>query len=186
MGGGDRETIAFIDARRSLYLSPTMPYVPNVKDFLLNAMNLPEDLVSNLQISNVRRIYPRKLPAHRQKTDEERKVVIMLRDAHERDVVISYASNLTGEDRIDIVIPDHLLSLKSQFDSLSYRLRKHVKLTSGNKVQTSLRLDDRSQSLLMAVRMSKEEPWLHYSIRELKELEAKLVKGDEERSGGRE
>ena len=110
----------------------------------------------------------------------------MLRDAQERDVVISYAINLSREARLEIVIPDHLLSLKMQFDNLSYRLRKHVKLTSDNKVQTSLRLDDKSQSLSMAVRMSKEEQWLHYSLKELKELEGKLVSGGAEGEEGEE
>ena len=27
----------------------------------------------------------------------------------------------------------------------------------------------------MAVRMSREDPWLHYSLKELRELEAKLL-----------
>ena len=99
----------------------------------------------------------------------------MLRDVHERDVVISYASNMSGEARLDIVIPDYLMSVKSQFDAMSYRLRKHVDLTSGNKVHTSLRLDDKSRGLSMTVRMSREEQWLHYSLKELRELESKLV-----------
>ena len=113
-------------------MSQTMPNMAQIKDFLLNSMKLPEDLVSDLQILGIRKIHPRKLPIHRQKSDDSRKVTFMLRDAHECDVVISYASNLSGDDRLDIVIPDHLLSLKTRFDALSYKLRKHVDLTSGN------------------------------------------------------
>ena len=178
-----REIVAFIDARRSLIVSPTMPSLPNVKDFFLNEMKLPKDLVDDLQITNIRKIYPRRLPAHRIRNDDTKKVSLMLRDAHERDVVISYAANLSREARIDIVVPDHLLSLKAQFDALSYRLRKHVTLTSGNKVQTSLRLDDKSQSLIMAVRMNREDQWLHYSLKELQELEDKLVGGRSGKGG---
>ena len=177
--GNAKETEAFIDARRSLILSPTMPTLPNVKDFLLNEMKIPFDLMADLQISNIRKIHPRRLPAHRAKQDESKRVAIMLRDAHERDVVISYAAYLSREARIDIVVPDYLLSLKSQFDTLSYRLRKHVKLTADKNVQTSLRLDDRSQGLQMAVRMSRDEQWLHYSIKELRELENKLMESSD-------
>lgn len=178
-GRSSKETEAFIDARRSLILSPTMATLPNVKDFLLNEMKIPFNLVADLQITNILKIHPRRMPAHRAKQDDTRKVSVMLRDAQERDVVISYAVNLSKDARLDIVVPDYLLSLKSQFDTLSYRLRRHVKLTADKKVQTSLRLDDRSQGLLMAVRMDKEEQWLHYSIKELRELENKLVEGAE-------
>ena len=45
---------------------------------------------------------------------------------------------------------------------------------------TSLRLDDRSESLLMAVREEKTEPWLHYSLQELRQLESKLGRMDRE------
>ena len=177
----------FIEARRSLYLSPVIPNVPNIKDFLLSKMQVPQDLVADLEITNIRKIYPRNLPAHRRSTDGEKKVHISLRDSHERDVVISYATNLEPGNRIEIVVPEHLRSLKSQFDNLGYKIRRHASLAGQKKVMTSLRLDDGSQSLVMAVRDNKDEPWLNYSIGELRELESKLGVGEGSvASGGEE
>ena len=43
---------------------------------------------------------------------------------------------------------------------------------------TSLRLDDMSESLVMAVRENRDDPWLHYSYLELKQLESRLNKPD--------
>lgn len=42
---------------------------------------------------------------------------------------------------------------------------------------TSLSLDERSEGLTMAVRENKQDPWLHYSFQELKQLESKLCRG---------
>ena len=181
----DKAITEYMDARRSLCMSPVMPYLPNIKDFLLSKMCLPEDLASDLEITKIRRIHPRKLPAHRESTDESRKVQVSFRDSHERDVVISYATNLQPGNRIEIVVPEHLKPLKSQLDGLSYKIRRHASITSQRKVMTSLRLDDRSQSLVVAVRDKKEDPWLNYSLEELRALESKLVDG-QDRNGTEE
>ena len=143
-------------------------------------MKLPHDLVRDLQISGIRRLHERNLPAHRQAVDQSKRVQISLRDSYERDVVISYASNLEKEARIDIVIPEHLRSLKHQFDGLSYKLRRHAKLSGDKKIMTSLRLDDKTESLTMAVRDEKDQPWLMYTLEELRQLESKLVRTERE------
>ena len=57
------------------------------------------------------------------------------------------------------------------------RLRKHARETGGKKIMTSLRINDKTQGLVMAVRESKEEEWLHYTVEELGQLESKLTKG---------
>ena len=116
----------FIDARRSLYLSPVQPYTPNIKDFLLSKMEIPPEVVADLSISNVRRIHPRKLPLHRQWVDTSKKALVSFRDSQERDMIVSYESNLSGDARMDVVIPDHLMSLKSRLERLTYKVRKHA------------------------------------------------------------
>ena len=166
---------AYLDARRSLIISPSAAHLPNIKDFMLAHLKMPLDVVNDLTISKIKRIHPRNLPAHRRETQPDKKTQFSLNDAYERDLVISYATNLQEGNRIDIVIPDHLLNVKSQFENLSYKLRKHAQLT-GKKVTTSIRLDDRSQGLIMAVKDKKEDPWSHYSLQELKELEGSLTK----------
>ena len=103
-----------------------------------------------------------------------------MEDAHERDLAISYSTNLKGEDRVEMVIPDCLISLKSQLDSIAYCLRKHSERTGGSKISTLLRLDDTTESLKLAVREKKEEGWLYYSLTELKQLESSIIGAPEE------
>ena len=170
-----RMTEAFIDARRSLVVSPAVANMANIKDFMLAFMKMPIEVVKDLNITRIKQIHPRNVPAHRIGAEQLKKAQFSLADAYERDLVISYATNLQEGKRIDIVVPDHLLHMKSQFDNLSYKLRKHTQMT-GKKVTTSLRLDDRTQGLIMAVKDSKEDPWSHYSLKELKELESSLTK----------
>ena len=55
-------------------------------------------------------------------------------------------------------------------------MRKHA-TDNGKKVATSLRPDEQTESLTVAVRQGKENQWLYYSVRELEELESKLNKG---------
>ena len=69
-----------MDARRSLCFSPVQPYMPNIKDFLLAKMGLPNDLVADLEISKIRRIHPRNLPAHREASDNTKKVQVSFRE----------------------------------------------------------------------------------------------------------
>ena len=82
-----------------------------VKKFLIKSMGMAEEVAEDMSISGVKRIHPKNLPAHRQKRETGRKVKFTLADSYERDLAISYSSNLKGEDRIEIVIPDHLISL---------------------------------------------------------------------------
>ena len=55
------------------------------------------------------------------------KIRFSLRDSYERDLIISYASNL-----LDIVIPRYLMPIRSKLDEIAYRLRKHTRETCGN------------------------------------------------------
>ena len=102
---------------------------------------------------------------------------LSLRDSYERDLILSYASNLVNPDRLDVVIPEYLLTMKAKLEGLAYKIRKHTKETNEKKVMTSLRLDDKTEGLVMAVREKKEDPWLHYTLQELKQLESKLCGG---------
>ena len=165
----------FIKARRSLLLSPVQPYIPNLKDYLLNYMKVPEDIVADIQMSDIRRVHPRKMPPHRKKQDDTKKVHVSFRDSHERDVIVSYASNLPENCKLDIVIPDHLMTTKSKLDRLAFKIRKHA-ADNDKRVSTSLRLDDSTESLVTAVRDGKDSQWLYYSVMELEELESSLCK----------
>ena len=180
--GGDRideHQVQYLEARRSLFASPVAPHIANVKDFLIEQMKIPVDVVRDLEIADIRQIHPKNLPEHRRASGlglgarPPKKVKFRLRDSYERDLVLSYTRNLRNENRVDIVIPEYLMPLKSKLEGLGYKLRKHTGKT-GSKISTSLRLEDKSMGLVMAVRERREDPWLHYSLKELKELEGSL------------
>ena len=91
---GLKNTEAFIAARRSLYLSPVEPHLANLKDFLLNKMGMPADTVADLSISNIRKIHPRKMPAHRKNKGVTKKVHVSFRDSQECFMVVSLHTQL--------------------------------------------------------------------------------------------
>ena len=169
----DRQQVDYLDARRSLLISPAEAHPANVKDFLIAQMKISQDVVRDMEIGDIRQIHPKNVPSHRLGS-EARKVKFRLRNSYERDLVLSYNRNLSGNNRVDIVIPDFLIPLKSKFDAIGYKLRHHTNKT-GNKISTSIRLDDKTTSLTMAVRDSQDVPWLHYTLEELKQLESSLI-----------
>ena len=175
----------FIMARRSLHFSPLEPHSANVKDFLLTRMKVPQEVVADIMLSGIRKIHPKRLPAHRQGSNTSKKIIVNFRDSQECDMIVSYASNLTGDARMDVVIPDHLMSMRSQLDRLTYKIRKHAS-DNNKKVTTSIRLDDQSQGLVAAVREGKEGKWLYYTVQELEELESALYRGPVEEDSDEE
>ena len=56
-----RFTDEYNKARRSILLAPVQPYLPNLKDFFLNVMDIPQEIVADLELSDIRRVHPRKL-----------------------------------------------------------------------------------------------------------------------------
>ena len=70
-------------------------------------------------------------------SSQPRKVKFRLRDSYEKDLVLSYTRNLREDKRVDIVIPEFLMPLKSKLDGLSYKLRQHTGKTGDNKIFTS-------------------------------------------------
>ena len=163
-------------ARRSILISPATASMDGVRSFLLDKMKIPEDVVLDMQVEGIRAIHPKKLPAHRKESTETKKVHLSLRDTYERDLVVSYTSNLETPARLDIVIPEHLQSQRAKLEGIAFKIRRYAKESNEKKIMTSLRLDDKSEDLVMAVRESKNEPWLHYTLQELKQLESKLGK----------
>ena len=175
----DNDALEYRKARRSVLISPAEATLDGVKEFLQKELMLPLDVVEDTLIQDIGPIHPKKLPAHRKGTTEPKKVHISLRDSQERDLVVSYTSNLVHPARLDIVVPDSLQSLRAKLDGLAYKI-KHAKETSDKKVMTSLRLDDKTESLVMAVREDRADPWLHYTLQELRQLESRMCRGTED------
>ena len=111
----------FISARRSLQLSPCQPSPAAVNAFLEQQMQVPRDIIESLSIRKFEQVFARNLPAHRQTTAKP-KVQIELRSIEQRDLLMSFASNLSSGNSIDIVIPDHLkvTARKLEHHAVSY------------------------------------------------------------------
>ena len=182
----DSEAADYRRARRSILIALAEATMEGVKKFFQKELGLPDEVIEDTLIQDIRVIHPKKMPAHRKGATEPKKVHISLRDNQERDLIVSYTSNLVHPTRLDIVIPDTLQSLKAKLENLAYKIRNHAKETSNKKVMTSLRLDDRTESLVMAVRENREDPWLHYTLQELRQLESKLCKKEGGACGGDE
>ena len=55
-------------------IAPAEPTVEGVEAFLLKRMQIPEEVVKDLEINNVKKTHPKNLPIHRQSTDAGNKV----------------------------------------------------------------------------------------------------------------
>ena len=155
--------------------SPVVANAANLKDFFLNKMGIPLEVVKDLELSKIRQIHPKKLPVHREQTEQQKKTSVSFRDSYERDLIVSYAINLRDQSKMEIVVPCYLMSIRSQLDAICYRIRQHAKKTGGTCL-TSLRLDVAIQGLVAAVREKKTDKWLFYSLQELKQLESMLTR----------
>ena len=60
-------------ACRSLHISPVEAHLANLKNFFLAMMDMTEELGANLELSDIRKIHPRKMPAHRIASDSTKK-----------------------------------------------------------------------------------------------------------------
>lgn len=105
--GGLNASEDFLRARRSLRFSPCDPISDDLQAFLNTKMKIPEEISKNLKIINCRPVNPRSLPPNRRRTQAKNKVKVQFETIEDRDLVISYATNLGGSDgNVEIVIPD--------------------------------------------------------------------------------
>ena len=94
----------------------------------------------------------------------------------DRNLVISYATNLGGSDgNVEIVIPDRLQTLQKRLEHYAYRYRKESReLAAGKKelvAKTQLRLDNMSDTLLLGIRESRDAEWTFYKQKDLPKLQ---------------
>ena len=68
----------FRKARRSLLISPVEADLDSVRKYLCNEMDMPVDVVEDLQLEDIRPIHPKKVPAHRKESAETKKKTISI------------------------------------------------------------------------------------------------------------
>ena len=163
MNPGREEREAFKQARRSVMLHPTDATDGDVRKFLIRKLQIMQDAVEDMTFQEIKKIYPKK------SKDAKVYILIRLKSNHERDMIMSHASNLPKDCSIETVIPNHLSSLKSLLDGHAYKFRARAR-DEGGKVSTSVRLDELSNSLVLAVRKEKGN-WRSYNQEELRLME---------------
>ena len=176
-GAGLASSEDFLEARKSVRLSPCSIADDGVQDFLVYKMDMPEEIVATLDIANEKEIFPRKLPSHRVQ-NKDLKVQVEFESIEERDLVMSYAINLKNPNNIEIVIPDRLKILGVKLEHFAYRYRNESKARArGNKnkeAKTQLRLDNESESLVLGIRERKDKKWNFYTLENLPKLDSAL------------
>ena len=116
--------MAFLEARKSLILSPVSADVESVRKFLDKQMIIDNEAVEDLKIISVNRIHSKQLKDRSLSKGDLTRVIFG--SVYERDLVMSHASNLPRDCSLEIVIPDHLLSLKKVFENFAYKVRKYA------------------------------------------------------------
>ena len=139
---------------------------------MIRKLQIMQDAVEDMTFQEIKKIYPKK------SKDAKVYILIRLKSNHERDMIMSHASNLPKDCSIETVIPDHLSSLKSLLDGHAYKFRARAR-DEGGKVSTSVRLDELSNSLVLAVRKEKGN-WRSYNQEELRLMEEEREREEEE------
>ena len=101
-----------------------------------------------------------------------------------RDVIMSYAMNLTGQASMDIIIPDFLRVNQVRLEHFAYKYRKASKDRAmgvkENEAKTQVRLDNQSEGLVLGIREWKESRWEFFSEEKLPKLDGtRLAEGDD-------
>ena len=162
----DEMSEEYLLAKRSLKLAPCNNSPEAVWEFMSKQLQLPEDVLKNMAVKSAREVFEKKLPSHRKKSTKP-KLQIELHTVEDRDLILSYASNLKGAASIDIVIPDKLLVLAGKLDHYAYKVRQRSKEDSGGKkdleTKTQVRLDNKAESLVLGIRRGKGAKWEFYN-----------------------
>ena len=114
-----------------------------------------------------KRQFDKNLPQHRKgEADNRPKAQIELKTIDQRDLVMSFATNLSKGVNIDMVIPCHLKVTAMKLKYHAFKLRKTSKImAAGDKdrfAKTQVRFDNLKEDLVLGVRDGKDEPWVFY------------------------
>ena len=132
-------------------------------------MKVDEEVLEDLIVQNIKRMHRK----GKNKDKAETRARITFGSIYERDLVMSFASNLPKDASVEVVIPDHLISLKRYLDNFAFKIRSHARENNLGKVSTSVRLEDSEQTLVLAVRQP-DSAWKSYTREDLRSLDANL------------
>ena len=134
----------------------------NTGSFFYDTLNIPETELTEDSVENVRRVSS----GRRKQARVHDEVVVFLRDVETRDLIYSYAPNLSahqGKAGIRMEIPCHLLG---KFKCLS-RYGRNKKEETGRDFKWSIKFEDINQSLAIDVKYPDAPKWQRVSAEEI-------------------
>ena len=117
----------YLIARRSVRILPCQATREGVDKFLRKELDMPKEAVKNISVVHLREITEKNLPLHRAR-ESKNKIELKLETIDDRDIIMSYASNLSGGSNIYIAVPDKLRPLQVRLEHFAYKYRKCQKL----------------------------------------------------------
>ena len=167
------EAAAFMEARKSLILMPCEPTKQSIEYFLRKQMRMPTDVVETLKILSMEEVFQRNLPPNKQK-DKRPKAQILLKTVDQRDMIMSYATNLSKGANVEMVIPCHLKVTARRLEHHAYKIRQASKEMAGNDkekiTKTQVRFDNLKDDLVLGIREGKDVPWKFLPMNKLQKL----------------
>ena len=164
-GGKDNNEDKFLLSRRSIRLWPVQNTGSGLdkaaRAFFKNTLKIPDLVADGLTIEKTEAI------SQTRRSKIQGEVLVQLKSSHERDVVQSYASNLSdvqGEAGIRLDVPDHLRGIFRQFETHAAKLRAKY-----GRIKRAIRFDDVNKSLYMDVKLETTQ-WHRISAEEISKI----------------
>ena len=128
----DPNRAEFLAARKSLIITLCEADPNTVNTFLLVQLGMPKEVVSTLFVRSCVQVFDKNLPQHRRRQADKRpKVKIELKTIDQRDLVMSFASNLDKGVNMDMVVPCHLKVTAMRLEHHAFKIRQESKGMAG-------------------------------------------------------
>ena len=168
---------AFMRCRRSFRIwpverTPGQAVEDSIRQFFKIKMRVPETFADEVNIDTIRQAVEQ--PA-RSKIRQE--FIVTFADRESRDTVKSYARELAhfkGAAGLRLDIPDHLKGFHKVLEEHAYAM---INLY-GKDVKRNIKFDDRSENLMMDIRLPNSARWHNITVKQA--LEARKIKEEKD------
>ena len=169
----EAQQAAYMRCRRSFRIwpvdrSPGQPVEDSIRTFFKNKMRVPEHLADNVNIDTIRQAVEQ--PARSRIRSE---YIVTFADRESRDTIKSYARGLAeskGMAGLRLDIPEHLKGHHKTLEEHAYSM---IDLY-GRDVKRNIKFDDRTESLMMDLKMPGSSRWHNITVRQA--VEARKIK----------
>ena len=135
----DQERQAYLEARRSLTISPVEAPEEQVKLFMANKLQMEREAIEDLLVQSMTKLHFNKRILIRGKPRQPTVKLVFNTNAG-RDLVMSHTGNLPKDCALEPVVPDHLHPLRRHLESFAFKVRRNAR-ERGTKTSTSIRFN---------------------------------------------